>query len=44
MTSLFELATRQREIFNSIKIVELLTRDFYLDFNSRVLTQDFYLG
>ena len=41
MTSLFELVTRQRKIFNSIKILELLTRDFYLYFNSRVTNSRF---
>ena len=41
MTSLFELVTPQRKIFNSIKILELLTPDFYLYFNSRVTNSRF---
>ena len=41
MASLFELVTRQLETFNSIKILELLIRDFYLDFNSRITNSRF---
>ena len=41
MTSLLELVTWE---FNQNKILELVTRDFYLDYNSRINNLRFLSG